>query len=159
MCLILLHAPVPTLLGIANLPKPWQNAAFPADCPSPLHSYACLAPARRPLCSVVTGPEIDAMSDEELAGIVNNCNIYARASPENKLRIVKALQEGPGPLGPLDGDESDDDGAPEEFQRNSQMLQVRRQHACMQLVGWAYIGRGSEAVGVSILPLPRMWCT
>ncbi len=28
--------------------------------------------------NVVTGPEIDAMSDEKLASIVNGCNIYAR---------------------------------------------------------------------------------
>ncbi len=31
-----------------------------------------------------------------------------RASPENKLRIVKALQNGPGPLGAMDGDDEDD---------------------------------------------------
>jgi len=74
--------------------------------------------------SVITGPEIDAMSEEELAALVNNCNIFARASPENKLRIVKALQEGCGPLGPLDGDEEDDDGPPDEFTRTSQMLQA-----------------------------------
>ena len=43
---------------------------------------------------VVTGPEIDAMTDAQLAEIVNGCNIYARASPENKLRIVTALQVG-----------------------------------------------------------------
>lgn len=29
--------------------------------------------------------------------IVNGCNIYARASPENKLRIVIALQVRLGP--------------------------------------------------------------
>jgi magnesium-transporting ATPase (P-type) len=31
--------------------------------------------------AVITGPEIDAMSDEALRGVVNSCNIYARASP------------------------------------------------------------------------------
>ena len=41
---------------------------------------------------VQTGPEIDAMSDEALAKVVLTCNVYARASPENKIRIVKALQ-------------------------------------------------------------------
>jgi len=46
--------------------------------------------------SVVTGPEIDDMTDDQLRAIVNDCNIFARASPENKLRIVKALQTGPG---------------------------------------------------------------
>jgi magnesium-transporting ATPase (P-type) len=61
---------------------------------------------------VITGPEIDAMTDDQLAMVVNTCNIYARASPENKLRIVKALQNGPGPIGRLDGDDDDDDGPP-----------------------------------------------
>jgi magnesium-transporting ATPase (P-type) len=31
--------------------------------------------------TVITGPEIDAMSDETLRGVVNGCNIFARASP------------------------------------------------------------------------------
>jgi magnesium-transporting ATPase (P-type) len=43
--------------------------------------------------------------------VVNGCNIFARASPENKLRIVRALQTGPGYEGPMDGDDPDDDGA------------------------------------------------
>jgi hypothetical protein len=42
--------------------------------------------------TVFTGPEIDGMEDTELENIVLGCNIYARASPENKLRIVRALQ-------------------------------------------------------------------
>jgi P-type E1-E2 ATPase len=41
---------------------------------------------------VHTGPEVDAMSDAELKAVVLTCNVYARASPENKIRIVKALQ-------------------------------------------------------------------
>lgn len=45
-----------------------------------------------------------------LSQVVNGCNIFARASPENKLRIVRALQTGPGYDGPMDGDDPDDDG-------------------------------------------------
>jgi len=71
---------------------------------------------------VITGPEIDAMTDAQLAEVVSGCNIYARASPENKLRIVAALQAGPGPLGRLDGDSEDDDGPPKEFQRLSRAM-------------------------------------
>ena len=41
---------------------------------------------------VLTGPQLEAMSDLELAERVEACNIYARASPEHKLRIVRALQ-------------------------------------------------------------------
>ena len=40
----------------------------------------------------ITGPELDAMSDEELTIAVKKHNIFARASPQNKIRIVKALQ-------------------------------------------------------------------
>lgn len=40
----------------------------------------------------ITGPEMDAMTDEELAIAVQKYNIFARASPQNKIRIVKALQ-------------------------------------------------------------------
>lgn len=40
----------------------------------------------------VTGPELDAMTDEELCECVLTHNVFARASPQNKIRIVKALQ-------------------------------------------------------------------
>ena len=40
----------------------------------------------------VTGPEMDAMSDDELRVAVMGHNVFARASPQNKIRIVKALQ-------------------------------------------------------------------
>jgi len=45
-----------------------------------------------PVHLAITGPEIDKMTDEQLQMIVIDCNIFARASPENKIRIVKALQ-------------------------------------------------------------------
>ena len=40
----------------------------------------------------ITGAELDRMSDEELDGSVENISVYARVSPENKIRIVKAWQ-------------------------------------------------------------------
>lgn len=40
----------------------------------------------------VTGAELDAMSDSELDENVTNISVYARVSPENKIRIVKAWQ-------------------------------------------------------------------
>jgi Ca2+-transporting ATPase len=48
---------------------------------------------------VITGPEIDRMNDEALTAVVLECNVYARASPENKLRIVRALQVGDSSCG------------------------------------------------------------
>ena len=40
----------------------------------------------------ITGAELDAMSDEELHEKVERISVYARVSPENKIRIVKAWQ-------------------------------------------------------------------
>ncbi len=40
----------------------------------------------------ITGTELDAMSDEELDRQVEKISVYARVSPENKIRIVKAWQ-------------------------------------------------------------------
>jgi Ca2+-transporting ATPase len=40
-----------------------------------------------------TGNELDAISDEEFERIVENVSVYARVSPEHKLRIVKTLKK------------------------------------------------------------------
>ncbi len=40
----------------------------------------------------VAGQELDKMSDEELGQALNNISVYARVSPENKIRIVDAWQ-------------------------------------------------------------------
>ena len=40
----------------------------------------------------ITGAELDALSDTQLAGKVENIAVYARVSPEHKLRIVQALK-------------------------------------------------------------------
>lgn len=40
----------------------------------------------------VTGQELDKMSEEELDGVLENISVYARVSPENKIRIVDAWQ-------------------------------------------------------------------
>ncbi len=41
----------------------------------------------------ITGAQLDAMSDEELDNQVESISVYARVSPENKIRIVKAWQK------------------------------------------------------------------
>ena len=41
----------------------------------------------------ITGAELDQMNDEELDKEVVNISVYARVSPENKIRIVKAWQK------------------------------------------------------------------
>ncbi len=40
----------------------------------------------------ITGAELDAMSDQQLDQEVEHISVYARVSPENKIRIVKAWQ-------------------------------------------------------------------
>ncbi|MBS1225598.1 MAG: ATPase, P-type (transporting), superfamily, subfamily, partial [Proteobacteria bacterium] len=40
----------------------------------------------------LTGPELEAMDDEALRAMVMDTDVYARASPEHKLRLVTALQ-------------------------------------------------------------------
>jgi len=42
---------------------------------------------------VLTGAQLAVMSDEEFSRHVRNVRVYARAAPEHKIRIVRALQE------------------------------------------------------------------
>ena len=42
--------------------------------------------------SVVTGSELDQLSDDQLKVVVKRSSIFARTTPEHKLRIVQALQ-------------------------------------------------------------------
>jgi len=42
--------------------------------------------------TAVTGNELDKASDNELAEIIKTCRVFARVSPEHKVRIVKAFR-------------------------------------------------------------------
>ena len=42
---------------------------------------------------VTSGAELEKMDDSQLREVVQNCDIFARTSPEHKLRLVTALQE------------------------------------------------------------------
>uniref|UniRef100_A0A7S4A9M6 Cation-transporting P-type ATPase N-terminal domain-containing protein n=1 Tax=Pseudo-nitzschia australis TaxID=44445 RepID=A0A7S4A9M6_9STRA len=53
--------------------------------------------------AAITGPELDAMSDDEIKKAVMTYNVFARASPANKIRIVKALQS-QGEVASMTGD-------------------------------------------------------
>ncbi|HTY14956.1 MAG TPA: cation-transporting P-type ATPase [Methanoregulaceae archaeon] len=53
--------------------------------------------------SVLSGEDLDALSDAELSGTVKNTNVFARTTPEHKYRIVKALQ-GNGEVVAVTGD-------------------------------------------------------
>lgn len=52
---------------------------------------------------VLTGPQLEAMSQEELIRVAPSVSVYARVSPEHKVRIVKALQAG-GQVAAMTGD-------------------------------------------------------
>ncbi len=41
---------------------------------------------------VLTGGELEALSQEQLKAVVQDVDVYARTSPEHKIRIVRALQ-------------------------------------------------------------------
>jgi Ca2+-transporting ATPase len=43
--------------------------------------------------NILTNTEIDAISDKQLEAIIPNTHVFARISPENKLRIVKAFKK------------------------------------------------------------------
>src|SRR6185369_14922157 len=45
-----------------------------------------------PAGEVITGPELDRMSDAELQRRIDSVNIFARVVPEQKLRLVNALK-------------------------------------------------------------------
>ena len=46
----------------------------------------------KPIDQIITGPELDQMSDDELKERIKATCIFARAVPEQKLRIVQALK-------------------------------------------------------------------
>ena len=52
---------------------------------------------------IITGDELNGMSDEELRNRVHNVNIFSRVIPEHKMRIVKALK-GNGEIVAMTGD-------------------------------------------------------
>lgn len=51
----------------------------------------------------ITGPQMDEMDDDEIKEAVMKYNVFARASPQNKIRIVKALQA-QGQISSMTGD-------------------------------------------------------
>jgi calcium-translocating P-type ATPase len=51
----------------------------------------------------LTGAELDALSEEELNETLGKVSVYARVSPENKIRIVRAWQE-KGKIAAMTGD-------------------------------------------------------
>jgi cation-transporting P-type ATPase I len=59
---------------------------------------------------VVTGPELDRMTDEQLSERIDSVAVFARVSPAQKVRIVGALQSG-GHVVAMTGDGANDAAA------------------------------------------------
>ncbi len=55
----------------------------------------------------MTGAELDALTDQELARRIDRCRVFARVSPGHKVRIVQALQRA-GHLTAMTGDGGND---------------------------------------------------
>ncbi len=55
------------------------------------------------ISEAISGEEIDKLSHEEFLSVVKKTNVYARVSPENKVMIVKAMQEN-GEIASMTGD-------------------------------------------------------
>ena len=43
--------------------------------------------------NIITGDDLNKMTDEELKECIKNTNIFSRVIPEHKMRIVKAFKE------------------------------------------------------------------
>ncbi len=93
------------LIGMEDPPRPGVKAAV-SQCKRagilPVmitgdHAATALAIARRigiagPGDKAMAGGELDRLSEGELAQKVSGCHVFARVSPEHKVKIVKAFQ-------------------------------------------------------------------
>ena len=92
------------LVGIVDPPRPEAIAAIAACRQAGIrvkmitgdHAGTAVAIGREmgitETDQAVTGAELEAASDEDLQVLAAQCDIFARTSPEHKLRLVQALQ-------------------------------------------------------------------
>lgn len=94
------------LIGMEDPPRPGVKAAV-SECRQagilPVmitgdHADTALAIAKRigiadGQSGVLTGPELERLSQGELSKIIFNYQVFARVSPEHKVKIVKAFQQ------------------------------------------------------------------
>jgi Ca2+-transporting ATPase len=59
---------------------------------------------------VMTGPELDALSDDELAEAIPDLHVFGRVTPQDKLRLVDQMQQG-GQVVAMTGDAVNDAAA------------------------------------------------
>ena len=69
-----------------------RTVMITGDYPNTAKAIAETIGLLRPGKKVMTGAELDALSDEQLKGEIEDTDVFARVSPEHKMRIVDALQ-------------------------------------------------------------------
>ena len=69
-----------------------RTVMITGDYPNTAQAIAETIGLLRPGRKVMTGAQLDAMSDRDLKDIIEDTDVFARVSPEHKLRIVDALQ-------------------------------------------------------------------
>ncbi len=62
------------------------------DYPNTAHAIAETIGMLKQGRGVMTGAQIDTLSDDNLRDVINKTSVFARVSPEHKMRIVDALQ-------------------------------------------------------------------
>jgi Ca2+-transporting ATPase len=93
------------LMGMTDPPRPESRSAIEkarragiqtkmitGDYPRTAAAIARQIHLLRPNGKIISGSEIDQMSDEQLAKIIQEIDVFARVSPHHKLRVVKALK-------------------------------------------------------------------
>ena len=69
-----------------------RTVMITGDFPNTAKAIAETIGLLRPGKKVLTGAQLDAISDYDLRNIIEDTDVFARVSPEHKLRIVDALQ-------------------------------------------------------------------
>ncbi|MEI7848319.1 MAG: HAD-IC family P-type ATPase, partial [Chloroflexota bacterium] len=69
-----------------------RTVMITGDFPNTARAIAEAIGLLRPGKKVMTGAELDAISDADLVKVIEDTDVFARVSPEHKLRIVDALQ-------------------------------------------------------------------
>ncbi len=94
------------LVGMIDPPRPEVSPALAkaaragirtimitGDFPNTARAIAQSIGLLKPNHQVLSGPELDGLSDEQLRKQVEYTDVFARVSPEHKLRIVEALRD------------------------------------------------------------------
>lgn len=93
------------LMGMIDPPRPEVHSAvkkcrkagirpvmITGDAPETAYAIAQSVEIAQPGESMLTGAELEKMSDEQLRNVCMKTAVYARVSPKHKLRIVRAYQ-------------------------------------------------------------------